>query len=304
MGGVAMSGLKSLKELIRPPFANYDVVVYFGCGLFVLPFARHYLWQGGQLPVDFDFKLTPEIANIIVTVLVALFSVYIIGHIIAYVASITIEKGVDFFFGKTSTVVLASAEKGTENSTFRDLLKEGVRKAFKRSTWAAGVFRAAVHVPAYPAYAIIYGFGIFGYYRSRVPGSVIKLARTKFTSIGLAESGLSASEKWYKPLEASVINNHPGASARMYNYLVISGLFRSISLIFLVSLWFELFYLVSHWVGRSPPDGLLMFGRRNGWGQLMSYSGVSLVYVFCLFSYLKFQRRYVEEAIFAFVFAD
>jgi hypothetical protein len=299
-----VSGPEILKDLIKPPFANYDVVVYFGCGLFTLPFAKHYGWINPAVPVSFDFGIQPAIVNAIVTALAVLFSVYIIGHIIAYASSITIEKAIDFFFGKTSTVVLASAEQGDQNSTFREKLKEGLAAAFTRSTWAAGLFRAGIHIPAYPAYLVIYVLGIFGYYRSRVPAAVIELARDKFPGIGLRRTDISATEKWFKPLEAVVMNNHPAANARMYNYLVISGLFRSICLIFLASLWCELAYLFMYARGATAPPGLLMFGIEGFTGRWVSYAGVTVVYVFCLFSYLKFKRRYVEEAIFAFVFAD
>jgi hypothetical protein len=88
----------------------------------------------------------------------------------------------------------------------------------------------------------------------------------------------------------------------MYNYLVISGLFRSLSLILLGSLWFELIYLLGRMLGYYNTEGLLMFGVQNWRGQLLSYLLVTIVYLFSLFSYLKFQRRYVEDAIFAFVF--
>jgi hypothetical protein len=34
----------------------------------------------------------------------------------------------------------------------------------------------------------------------------------------------------------------------------------------------------------------------------VEYSGLSLAYLFSLASYIKFQRRYAEEALFAFAF--
>ena len=36
--------------------------------------------------------------------------------------------------------------------------------------------------------------------------------------------------------------------------------------------------------------------------QVFSYEAICFLYIFCLASYFKFQRRYVEEAVFAFVF--
>ncbi|RYZ78538.1 MAG: hypothetical protein EOP06_28855 [Proteobacteria bacterium] len=131
---------------------------------------------------------------------------------------------------------------------------------------------------------------------------VIKAADEKFKSLSPHNTSIKVDTQWFKPLEAVVINNNPGATARMYNYLVISGLFRSVCTIFLASLWFEFIYLFSKLLGLNPPEGLLMLGNKSVLFQFLSYASLSLVYIFSLFSYLKFQRRYVEDAIFAFVF--
>jgi len=45
-----------------------------------------------------------------------------------------------------------------------------------------------------------------------------------------------------------------------------------------------------------------MFGNDTMFFQALSYALLCIIYLFSLFSYLKFQRRYVEDAIFAFVF--
>src|SRR5688500_407273 len=92
-----------MRAFTRPPFANYDIVVYFGCGLFVLPFARHYVLEpfGLRFP-KFDIQLDVPFAGEFVSALTLLFTVYIGGHIIAYVSSQLIERSSDTFLGKTS----------------------------------------------------------------------------------------------------------------------------------------------------------------------------------------------------------
>lgn len=107
--------------------------------------------------------------------------------------------------------------------------------------------------------------------------------------------------KWYKSLEYYVLNQIPDAVPRMYNYLVIAGLFRSLSFIFLWSSWFVIGYLLTFsWFG-TWPLGLTDRGTGSGAGiiELLSLTTLS---VFCLVSYLKFQRRYAEEAIMALAF--
>jgi hypothetical protein len=299
-----MSGIESVKDLIKPPFANYDIVVYFGCGLFSLPFIMHYTGSLRVNPTSFNFGIEPAFVSTLVTTLTVLFSVYILGHIIAYIGSQFIEKLMDSFFGKASTIILlgSTVRQGSLNTMIREQLRKGVAKNFTKSTWLSGLVRCLSHLPALPSYALIFIFGVFGFYRTRVSDEVIKVADEKVKTLSAHHASVKVDTQWFKPLEAIVINNNPGATARMYNYLVISGLFRSVCTILLASLWFEFVYLIAKAWGLDAPEGLLMLGNKTLLFQFISYASLSLVYVFSLFSYLKFQRRYVEDAIFAFVF--
>lgn len=299
-----MSGIESVKDLVKPPFANYDIVVYFGCGLFSLPFIMHYMGRIRLKSTSFNFDVQPAFVSTLVTTLTVLFSVYILGHIIAYIGSQLIEKLMDSFFGKASTIILLGSKvKHDElNGMIRGQLEKGVKKNFTRTTWLSGLVRCVSHIPAAPSYAAMFIFGVFGFYRTRVSDSVIAAADVKIRAISPNHVGITPDAKWFKALEAIVMNNNPGASARMYNYLVISGLFRSVCTILLAYMWFELAYFSSKLYGLDAPEGLLMVGNNNLEFQFLSYASISIVYMFSLFSYLKFQRRYVEDAIFAFVF--
>ena len=298
-----MAATDIVKDLVKPPFANYDVVVYFGCGLFALPLINHYL---GEHKVHFmgdGFGFEPPFLEVLISTLVLLFSVYILGHIIAYTSSIFIEKVADAFFGKVSTVILLASndKRGGPNSLFRDQLGKGWKASFRHSTWLSGTVRILAHLPVLIPYALLAWAGVFGFYRTRMPRSVMEAADTKLQAISELDCRIMHDTKWYKPLEQFVIANHAGATARMYNYLIISGLFRSLSFLFLVCVWFEAAYLVIRTFHGTAPLGVIMDSQGSWLSQLMSVATVTLVYIFSLFSYLKFQRRYVEEAIFAFV---
>jgi hypothetical protein len=149
----------------------------------------------------------------------------------------------------------------------------------------------------------IYATGVFGYYSSRVPQSVMDSASTKIARVGAQGARISTYSPWFKVVEHYVTNNLPMASARMYNYLVISGIFRSICTILLVALWFELYYLIHYVITGHEHIGIFMSDLNGIQYRMWSYIVLSTVFIFSLFSYLKFQRRYVEEAIFAFVLA-
>lgn len=298
--------MESIKDAVKPPFANYDMVVYFGGGLFCIPFINRYIVE----PLSFrwpSFKIaiSSEIAQEAVSILSSLFFIYIAGHIVAYLASQLVEKAVDRTFGKISTTIIFATEwnSTSRNGTIRSLIKYRLKNIPKESALLASIIRFGFHVPAVPSYILIYFFGIFGYFETRLPKPVLDSARKKISNIGLGDIDLTIKSKWYKILEYYVINRSPQAVPRMYNYLIISGLFRSLCFIFLSSMWLLIYYLIhferdADWFIKS------MLGSSRSHMGLVEFIGLSCIYVFCLFSYIKFQRRYAEEAIFAFVYCD
>lgn len=84
----------------------------------------------------------------------------------------------------------------------------------------------------------------------------------------------------------------------MYNYLVISGFMRSLSFLLLASMWAEVFHLLLSMLSGTSK---LHIGKE--WTDWLFY-GVTLIvgYVCALTAYLKFYRRYVEEAVMGFLF--
>jgi hypothetical protein len=141
--------------------------------------------------------------------------------------------------------------------------------------------------------------GGFDYYRSRVPHHIIFLAKRKLKLAGHGPVSLYTS--WYKTLEYDVINNNPAATGRMYNYLVIAGLFRALSVLFLSCIWMEIYYL-AHWLvdGEFLLKPLMSDSAALG-THGFSFTILYVVYGIAFSSYMKFQRRYAEEAIFAYV---
>lgn len=302
-----MKPAEIIKGAVKPPFANYDIVVYFGCGLFVLPFLRHYVIEpfGLRFPI-FNIAIGIPFVDGLITALSLLFAIYILGHIIAYVGSQLIEKSVDAFLdGKTSALLLSASQatKENRNAAVRKRLRNGWEHAWSKRPWFSAFMRYGAHFPASIAYAFIYVCEIFEFYSTRVEPTIFDVAATKLRKLEVGAE-ISDDGRWFKALEAIVINRQPVATARMYNYLVISGLFRSIALIFLFALWMELLHLLL-WKGLGWHHIGFFLSDSGGFGRwLFGYFVLTTVYIFALFSFLKFQRRYVEDAIFAFVFAD
>ncbi|RYG96611.1 MAG: hypothetical protein EON58_11695 [Alphaproteobacteria bacterium] len=294
----------NLKDVIKPPFATYDIVVYFGCGLFSLPLIFHYLIEpaGFRFP-RFSFHIGLEFAQDAISVLSLLFSVYVLGHIIAYCSSLTIEKAIDLYFGKiSSAIILSTWSESVDRPELRQAWRADRRAhAFRRGKLIQNSIRTLIVAPAVPLVLLVNFIGGFDYYRSRVPRRLVFQAREKLIAMGYGPAGLR--DPWFKVLEHVIINNCPTATARMYNYLIIGGIFRSISFLFLVCIWFEIYFFIHYifhghyFVKALMSDGLSPYYHAATFVILYSVFG------FCLASYMKFSRRYAEEAIFAFVLA-
>jgi hypothetical protein len=87
----------------------------------------------------------------------------------------------------------------------------------------------------------------------------------------------------------------------MYNYLVISGLFRSLSLLFLSCIWAEFYYALHYWMDGDYPLRPLLSDAHTASAHLFAIALLYTAFGFSISSYMKFKRRYAEEAIFAFV---
>ena len=307
-------GIEAVKDLVKPPFANYDIVVYFGCGLFSLPFMLHYseiFLNGDQYTKStlanklarIDPALSDKFVVSLIATLTVLISVYILGQIIAYLGSEAIEKLMDSLFGKVSSTILRGStdERDDFKKTTKHQINIGIAKHFGDGSWLSSSVRLMYHFPVMSAYFFIYNFEVFGYHRTRVSTKAINAARLKLVNSPFSDIVIAPGTEWFKSLEAIVVNNNPVAAARMYNYLVIAGLFRSVCFIFLTAAWVEMLLTSCSLVFNAPP-GLLTFGHTGFIAHCLSYLAVSLLYIFCLFSYFKFQRRQAEEIIFAYVY--
>lgn len=73
-----MSGTELIKSAVRPPFANYDLVVYFGCGIFSVPFFIKFVAEPLGLDVyDKFFTDDVSISLQIIGIITVFFTIYI-----------------------------------------------------------------------------------------------------------------------------------------------------------------------------------------------------------------------------------
>ena len=293
--------MADLKDVIRPPFANYDVVVYFGCGLFSLPFALHYI-PAPKLRAFLSLGLDTgvEFADAAVATLFLLFCVYFIGHLLAFLSSLFIEKTVDILLGKMSSAVLLANQRKvdeTATETIRAWIKERWRRAWAPGRKLKFLARLIVLAPVSLAFAGTYGIKWFGYFGSRIPPEVYAKIGSELSRRGLAAP--TVSREWYKAAEHVVINNDPSAVPRMYNYLVISGLFRSLAFLFVCCAWMEMVRLSG-----AVWEEVFFANQINDAAIVLRLAIFNALFAFSIISYIKFARRYVEEMLFALALRD
>lgn len=297
----------------KAPFANYDLVVYLGGGLFALLICWRYVISPFEI---FDLSGFPIAASASWTtqlVLVVLLGViaYIGGHLVAYLASYFVEGFLNKTLGKFSEVVkLATASQ----ETFEAGLKERIELCRKTNFgWEPighskkffGHLRIRkknfliwmLHLPLRPWYWAVNYYGFFSFADTRIPSRMFEHLDVKLKFF-FGDVDTQSKRQWFRWVEYYTSYNAPVAAASMYNYLVISGFMRSLAFLFLITIWMEIFHLLySLGVGEATithgPGGLL------GW----SLYGVVLIggYICALTSYFKFYRRYIEEAIMGFV---
>lgn len=183
----------SVRELVKPPFANYDVVVYFGGGLFALPLINHYFVEPLQYRFPrFEFDIGYPFANDAVSLLSLLFAVYLLGHIISYCSSLIIERALDVFNGKVSSSILLSSYSRPKHrqELINSWIFDQFKKAFSPGNRFKNFLRFSVHLPVTPLYGVLEAMDGFEYYRSRIPRHVIYIAKKKFAADGLGTISL------------------------------------------------------------------------------------------------------------------
>ena len=175
--------MTDLKDLVRPPFANYDIVVYFGGGLFFLPFFQRYVVEPDKIRLPaFDLNIGTKISSEAVSILSLMFSVYIIGHILSFLSSHVVEKTIDRYLGKVSSAIIISSmtRDDNRNDAFRSMAFARFSKIKSDRAVIVTSIRTLMHVPIMIHYFFMFILGVFGYYNTRISPDLMKVAREKF----------------------------------------------------------------------------------------------------------------------------
>lgn len=291
-----MSGMgESLEKASKLPFANYDLAVYFGVGICSLPFLTRYVLaeRSSKFPAIFSGYADPLINNI-VSIVALVFGVYIIGHGIALLSSLFVEQFLYRMVGPPSRIIASSAVPNpVQGNYFKTILRKNVLSILRNKIDPADIIRLLFQIPVLPAYIVMYYLRVFGFYESKISSFVVFRVQTRLEQCFEYRGSILHDDTWFKIVEYACANDHPSAMAKMYNYLMMYGLFRSISFLALCAIWLEmLFWYTIGGIGFIDDQG-----NGNIFVRLVVLYGL---YTISFIGFAKFSRRYSEEAIQAF----
>jgi hypothetical protein len=293
----------------KAPFANYDLVVYLGGGLFaILIFWRYIGWPLGIF--DFSSLVSSKGSwseDVLYFLLVGVCA-YVLGHMTSYQSSYFIEGFIEKTLGKFSKIIeLTTVPRCERAYTLKREIKSNIdRNLFLQAHVPLTKRRipkllpTALHVPMLPWYGLVWLFSLFDFADTRLPSRMVSRVKAKMQE-QFPEIDPDESRQWFRWVEYYTSYNCPSAAASMYNYLVIFGFMRSLSYLFLLAIWLEAIHL--GWRLFSG-DALISHGPGGAIGWSLYLLALYVAYITTVTSYCKFFRRYAEEAIMGFLLED
>lgn len=212
----------------KAPFANYDLVVYLGGGLFGILIFWRYIGQPFGIFDFSDLVLTDDpswVENILYLVFVTVFA-YVIGHLISYQSSFFIEGFVERTLGKFSRIIEITTCDRSQRATE---VKKEIRKNLVERQWFAlplpcSAKKAAVpkpfpflaHIPLLPWYLFVYFVGLFDFADTRLPKRMVVYVKQKLKS-QMSEFDFESDNQWFRWIEYYTAYNRVKAASSMYN---------------------------------------------------------------------------------------
>jgi hypothetical protein len=285
-----------MEDVRRLPFANYDILVYLGVGILALPLARELLIVplGLTLPV----VTTPTDSAFVraaFETLYLLFTGYALGHVIAYVSSYFVERFIHEWLRYPSDVWLSLGNRraATRFSIFNSNINT-------TEVSLASLLTGLFHLPLWPIYALVHASDSFGFYTPKLDAAFLPSVRAKVAKLGIP-TPVTHRSNWAKSLEHYVANNSALGYARLYNYLVIFGVLRSLAFILILLSWVKLLamYVGVNRAANGTVSGVVF--RPASAEDWIGYAVISAFAALTVMAFGKFNRRFFEECVYAFV---
>ena len=284
------------------PFAMYDLAVYLPGGAVILVLTKAaieaILGYRVKIFVGSLSQYNTDVIDLVIRSVIWLSASYLAGHLASFISTYIVEKPVHHYFGYPSGIWLEFEQKGRPGSLASDV-QNIILDNFKKSIIISlkdkvQVFVLFLQIPAIPFFTLILLRRAFGFYSPKLPLGLISNVKKSYNSIGV-DITIDKGTRWEKIVEHHVANNCPSAYSRMYNYLVIYGALRLLSMILLMICWYfillSIISIIS--VGETRFDIFRSL--------IFTMSAAS--YTLAVMAFAKFNRRYFEETIMALLLA-
>lgn len=279
----------------------YDLAVYLPGGAVILVLTKAAM----AAIFGLDFPMAGVVQNgsadsigIIIRAVIWLSASYLAGHLASFISTYIIEKPVHHYFGYPSSVWLQfeeNARKGVLIEAVKDIMRNNFKKSLAITKKdIVQIIVLLFQIPAFIWFSIVFWRGAFGFYAQKLPLGIISKVRSKFRGIGI-NIPIESGSRWEKIIEHHVANNCPLAYNRMYNYLVIYGALRLLSLIMISICWFIIIFSIKN----KFTSGDITIE----WGLVIIWLFASVAYTMSVMAFAKFNRRYFEETIMALLLA-
>ena len=218
---------------------------------------------------------------------------YIVGHIVAYLSSITVERMAIWHYNYPSVFLLADERKARFFSDIKDQWKD--KKKFE----AIGNFilRVAVSflllLPLTICLLLIRVLHLDQYFIKSLDGYLKESIKLKFDvlakNLGISEIEKTKDSDTHRVIYHYMYENFPGHRAKMDNYVALYGVLRALTLIanlFILYIWkCQVCYICNHFT----------------WGMICDYPYMKvfiMVFIQFLFfmAFMKFYRRFTLES--------
>jgi hypothetical protein len=229
---------------------------------------------------------------IIIRATIWLSASYLAGHLGAFVSTYLIEKFVHNSLGYPSDIWIKFEIRnfeGWSGNILRKIFTENIKNTKINFVSILVIFAQA---PALVPILFFYLAKPFGFYSPKLPLQILPAVRKQFEKLDL-DIVVKQGSRWEKVVEHFVANHCSLAYTRMYNYLVIYGALRILSLILLMLCWAFLcrdIYIKCN-------------GGVFSLQVTLEYMSFASGYILAVMAFAKFNRRYFEETILAFVLA-
>lgn len=217
---------------------------------------------------------------------------YIVGHIVAYLSSITIERMSIWYYNYPSVFLIADERKARFFSDIKEQWKD--KKKFEASgNLILRVLVSLLLLPLTICLLLIKRLHLDQYFIKPLDSYLKKSIEEKFKvlakNLGLSEIEKTKDSDTHRVIYHYMYENFPGHRAKMDNYVALYGVLRALTLIanfFILYIWkCQVCYIGNHFT----------------WGAICDYPYMKvfimvLVQFLFFMAFMKFYRRFTLES--------